>query len=193
MAHTEPRSKAGRLTKHCRNWPPRSWFVSRHRCHFVKQGLGLAIHTTSRLAQIESAAVSSLMRENSGRCDFYNAKKGMHYELKREKQRCRQRRTGVDLVSKNSGFRVNLDFKLCAGMGHQPHEWQQNRNRGCTSAIKIVAYQTTIIGGATWAAYRSSPNKAAHQVPQTWEAKRAAGRHPHTEFNGRQTRQSLPG
>ena len=56
MTHTEPRSSVSSLPEHCRNRPPRSWFVIRHRCHFVKQRLCLAIQTTEELALSERTA-----------------------------------------------------------------------------------------------------------------------------------------
>ena len=56
MTHTEPRSSVSSLPEHCCNRPPRSWFVIRHRCHFVKQRLCLAIQTTEELARIERTA-----------------------------------------------------------------------------------------------------------------------------------------
>jgi hypothetical protein len=56
MTHTEPRSSISSSPKHCRNWPPRSRLVIRHRCHFVKQRLRLATQTTIELLPIEWTA-----------------------------------------------------------------------------------------------------------------------------------------
>ena len=56
MTHTEPRSSVSSLPEHCCNRPPRSWFVIRHRCHFVKQRLRLATQTTIELRPIEWTA-----------------------------------------------------------------------------------------------------------------------------------------
>ena len=53
MPHTELRSSIRSSPKHCRNWPPRRRLVTRHRCHFVKQRLGLATQTTIALVRIE--------------------------------------------------------------------------------------------------------------------------------------------
>ena len=56
MTHTEPRSSVSSLPEHCRNRPPRSWFVTRHGCHFVKQRLCLATQTTIELVRTERPA-----------------------------------------------------------------------------------------------------------------------------------------
>jgi len=53
MTHTEPRSSVSSLPEYCRNRPPRSWFVTRHGCHFVKQRLCLATQTTIELVRTE--------------------------------------------------------------------------------------------------------------------------------------------
>ena len=62
MTHTEPRSSVSSLPEHCRNRPPRSWFVIRHRCHFVKQRLCLATQTTIELARSERTASAKAPR-----------------------------------------------------------------------------------------------------------------------------------
>src|SRR4029077_133361 len=49
MTHTRPHSSVCSSPEDCRNRPPRSWFVIRHRCHFVKQRLCLATQTTVEL------------------------------------------------------------------------------------------------------------------------------------------------
>jgi len=56
MTHTEPRSSVSSLPEYCRNRPPRSWFVTRHGCHFVKQRLCLATQTTIELVRTERPA-----------------------------------------------------------------------------------------------------------------------------------------
>src|SRR5438067_5217953 len=53
MTHTEPRSSVSSLPEYCRNRPPRSWFITRHGCHFVKQRLCLATQTTIELVRTE--------------------------------------------------------------------------------------------------------------------------------------------
>ena len=56
MTHTEPRSSVSSLPEHCGNRPPRSWFVTRHGSHFVKQRLCLATQTTIELVRTERPA-----------------------------------------------------------------------------------------------------------------------------------------
>ena len=58
MTHTEPCSSVSSLAEESRNRPPRSWFVTRHRCHFVRQALCLAIQTTMELARIENTTTA---------------------------------------------------------------------------------------------------------------------------------------
>ena len=52
MTYTEPRCSISSSPKHCGNWPPRRRLVVRHRCHFVKQRLRLAIQTVKGLLRI---------------------------------------------------------------------------------------------------------------------------------------------
>ena len=52
----------------------------------------------------------------------------MHYELKRDKQKNGQGRTGVDPFGEINGSRINLNVKFGAGMGGKPDEWEQNRD-----------------------------------------------------------------
>ena len=66
---TEAHSNACGLPKNSRNRSPRSWFVSRHRCHFVKQRLCLATQTPTESAwlrgrrpQSRRADLSALQR-----------------------------------------------------------------------------------------------------------------------------------
>ena len=66
MTHTEPRSSVSSLPEHRRNRPPRSWFVIRHRCHFVKQRLCLATQTTIELALSERTATPKSPRRPAG-------------------------------------------------------------------------------------------------------------------------------
>ena len=71
MTHTEPRSGIPSLPEHCRNRPPRSWFVIRHRCHLAKQRLCLATQTTIELVRLEKQLAQSRpenYRQRSGRC-----------------------------------------------------------------------------------------------------------------------------
>ena len=66
VVHTESHSSVCSLPKHCRNRPPRSWFVIRHRCHFVKRRLCLATQTTIELARIERTASAKAPRRPVG-------------------------------------------------------------------------------------------------------------------------------
>ena len=66
VVHTESHSSVCSLPKHCRNRPPRSWFVIRHRCHFVKRRLCLATQTTIELERIERTASARAPRRPVG-------------------------------------------------------------------------------------------------------------------------------
>src|SRR3954451_20532318 len=59
VAHTEPRSSIASSPKHCRNWPTRKRFVTRHRRHFAKQRLHLATQTTIGFADLKERRVQS--------------------------------------------------------------------------------------------------------------------------------------
>src|SRR6185503_5378524 len=61
--HTEPRSSVSSLPEHRHNRPPRTWFVIRHRCHFVNHRLSLATQTTIESAHAERTA-SAIDAEN---------------------------------------------------------------------------------------------------------------------------------
>lgn len=66
VTHTEPRSSVSSLPEHRRNRPPRSWFVTQHRCHFVMQRLCLATQTTLELARSERTATQKSPRRSVG-------------------------------------------------------------------------------------------------------------------------------
>jgi len=70
VMHTEPRSSISSSPKHCRYWPTRRRLVTRHRCHSVKQRLGLATQTTIDLARIKRTASATAPRRPIGNAAF---------------------------------------------------------------------------------------------------------------------------
>jgi len=58
MTHTEPRSSVSSLPEHHCNRPPRSWFVIRHRCHFVRAAT-LSANTNDRRVSADRKDESS--------------------------------------------------------------------------------------------------------------------------------------
>jgi hypothetical protein len=58
------------LSEHCRNWPPRNWFVARHGCHFAKQRLCLATQTKRELARSERTASAKAPRRPVGNAEL---------------------------------------------------------------------------------------------------------------------------
>ena len=109
FAGTLPRSAAWKLVR------KPTWLS------FCKAASQSGNSNDEEFGRLESVVANvCLTRERSGACDSICGRRDELYELRGQKQKYRQIRTGCDLGREDDGGSVDFGVELCAGLGHQP-------------------------------------------------------------------------